>query len=115
MRMNPEIRAKWTEALRSDKYKQVTGFLNADGGMCCLGVLCDILHPEQWKQDLDVDAGLYLFDGEMQLPPDWICIEAGLPVPIRDGEGSNPVNDLAEANDGGMTFEQIADIIEARL
>src|ERR1700722_17051899 len=51
--MKPEYKAKWVAALRSGKYKQGRAALhNVSGGMCCLGVLCDIVKDEvggQWK------------------------------------------------------------------
>lgn len=56
MKMNPEIRARWTEALRSGKYSQTKDYLHvvsngdpADGeapGYCCLGVLCELAVQE---------------------------------------------------------------------
>lgn len=44
--MNPEIKKRWVEALRSGKYKQTAGFLRDDFGFCCLGVLCDVVASE---------------------------------------------------------------------
>jgi hypothetical protein len=40
--MKAALKSKWVAALRSGKYKQVTGSLQNNGGFCCLGVLCDI-------------------------------------------------------------------------
>ena len=42
--MNPEIKAKWIEALRSGKYEQGQGKLNKNGKFCCLGVLCEVMN-----------------------------------------------------------------------
>lgn len=50
--MNPEIKAKWLEALRSGDYTQGRKFLatkNKQTGefdFCCLGVLCDLAVKE---------------------------------------------------------------------
>lgn len=46
--MNPEIKTKWLEALRSGEYKREEGQLrkvtSKEIRHCCLGVLCDIHH-----------------------------------------------------------------------
>ena len=46
MAMNPEIKARWQEKLRSGEYQQGSGMLAAhtESGdkFCCLGVLCEI-------------------------------------------------------------------------
>lgn len=47
-----EIKTKWLEALRSDKYEQGRSSLcNKDGRTtyCCLGVLCDLIDPNGWQ------------------------------------------------------------------
>ena len=41
MPMNPQIKAQWVADLRSGQYEQGNGYLNADGKLCCLGVLCE--------------------------------------------------------------------------
>lgn len=38
--MKRELRDKWIEALRSDRFDQTSGTLERDGAYCCLGVLC---------------------------------------------------------------------------
>ena len=38
--MDPALKAKWVEALRSGEYEQGRGALLRDGRYCCLGVLC---------------------------------------------------------------------------
>lgn len=40
--MNPEIKGRWLEALRSGDYPQTRRRLADDNGYCCLGVLCEI-------------------------------------------------------------------------
>ena len=40
VKMNPKLKARWVEALRSGDYKQGTKFLRTnEGTYCCLGVL----------------------------------------------------------------------------
>ncbi len=48
--MNPEIKAKWIEALESGRYKKGKGYLRKEDEFCCLGVLCDIHDPSRWEQ-----------------------------------------------------------------
>ena len=45
-KLDPELKAKWLAALRSDEYKQGKYCLNIEGEFCCLGVLCDIAKDE---------------------------------------------------------------------
>lgn len=121
-KMNPEIKAKWVAALRSQKYPQTHGALNRTvsvgsmlPGYCCLGVLCEV----------GVEAGVV----ERRQTP-------GRDVEYRhiaEGTfwvGTMPANetnrwaqldqaaesDLTEMNDdGGRDFDFIANFIEERL
>lgn len=49
-------RWRWLKALRSRKYKQTTGTLRSfdedtnKAAFCCLGVLCDVVDPQQRVQ-----------------------------------------------------------------
>lgn len=49
-KMDKKIKAKWLEALFSGEFKQTRGRLKNErsGGMCCLGVLCNVVNPEGW-------------------------------------------------------------------
>lgn len=52
MAIDAKIKRKWLAALRSGKYNRVTGQLAkskfyAHQGHCCLGVLAEIVDPEQ--------------------------------------------------------------------
>ena len=52
MAMNPEVKQKWIDALRSGKYEQGSEKLRSVSGYCCLGVLCDLYaqeHDTQWE------------------------------------------------------------------
>ena len=47
--MNKELKAKWIEALRSNKYTQCQGRLRTkDNRFCALGVLADVYDNTQW-------------------------------------------------------------------
>ena len=121
-KMNPEVKAKWLEALRNGKYKQGRAFLRTENGFCCLGVLCDLYQKEhseisQWKGN-----GFHSINGKRNeehwttAPP---VVEEWADFPIHE---SFRVPDLEikytlmSMNDGlGMNFSEIADVIEKQL
>lgn len=133
--MNQEIKAAWVSALRSGEYEQGTGALRVGDKFCCLGVLCDIA-IKQFDLELEVEKDMsgcnddtccdpnrpkaMTYDGEGSYLPsvvmDWAGLETkggALVTPVM-----TPIDDDAEslsvANDGGLTFPQIADIIDAQ-
>jgi hypothetical protein len=106
--MNPELKAKWVEALRSGTYLQAIGTLKDEfgGGYCCLGVLADITGLAiRGNTVLDKDGGSLGYQ------------------PICEMISGEPLADLTALwwrNDGKQGFErhsfdQIADYIEANL
>lgn len=96
MSMDPELKAKWVEALRSGEYKQCRGKFEFAGKFCCLGVLC----IAAGKPTTDEGAG------------NWEYVRSAL------GKGFDP-HILARMNDGNhgkrFSFAEIADWIEANL
>jgi hypothetical protein len=117
--MNAEIKTKWLQALRSGEYKQGIGALHnvAGNSYCCLGVLCDIYVKEHPDNDVRMthDNGFESFFGEKDVVPTniqlWADIEDGNP----DIEYDNVGITIAELNDNGKTFEEIAILIEEQL
>lgn len=121
--MNPEIKAKWIAALKSGEYEQGRGGLAlqavcGDVRYCCLGVLCDLAAKEgvvnaEWSGR----EGWY--GGNASYLPSSVALWAG----IEDGLRSDAHNpripslgvSLAELNDGVVTFDRIAEIIEEHL
>jgi hypothetical protein len=98
-----ERRAHWVTKLRSGEYEQITGFLRTENGNCCLGVLCDIASPGRWQTGTHADVVFNFVFGASNydtLPPDSILAEVGIDQDMAD--------DLAQANDGGETFDEIA-------
>lgn len=118
--LKKKIKKKWLKALHSDKYKQTTSCLHDANGYCCLGVLTDIYLNEKgktWEDEYPVNkdgehgwqATLDEKVAEWAFKPKYSnCDDAQVEV-----EGSNHC--LAELNDNGYTFNEIADIIEAQL
>lgn len=49
--MTKELKQKWIDALRSEKYVQGQGCLRSvKNKYCCLGVLCDVFGSKRWKK-----------------------------------------------------------------
>jgi hypothetical protein len=120
--MDQHVAERWTQALRSGKYKQARGRLK-DGPeyFCCLGVLCDLYREEQGKGEwvtpkycessqFEVECdGLKEVEGVVL--PDSVREWAGMET--HDGylEGTQDTS-LASLNDRGVKFPQMADLIE---
>lgn len=118
--MNKEIKAQWLTALRSGEYKQGSGFLRIVGQngtenrFCCLGVLCDLAvkagvtevltERYETRYGKDGDTNTAVLPGHVR---EW----AGLDT-HAGSYGAEKSYSLTGDNDGGMTFSEIADVIE---
>jgi hypothetical protein len=117
-----KLHKEWVEALRSGKYIQGQTALRRDDKFCCLGVLCDITKSGDWTRKPGSSNLVYGDEFEVS--------EITLPFTVRGKSGlsfSPSVlvyddftdmigrKDLAELNDAGYTFEQIAGLIEEQL
>ncbi len=116
-KLKPEVKAAWVEALRSGKYKQGQKFLfdNDTQSYCCLGVNCLILGQQMVTTHNKIDS-------PMGLPKPHDAMTWWEVTPLREDIDSPRVKykgrwkRLTELNDEvGLTFEQIADLIEAQL
>lgn len=103
-----EHRKIWVAALRSGKYRQVRGALSDKGGMCCLGVACEISNLGEWN-----NGGGYRAAADYHysiLPPevkDWLGLRT------EDGRcGIHDSRQLSAMNDAGTPFSVIADVID---
>lgn len=116
--MNPIIKAKWVEALRSGEYKQGQAALRHADHFCCLGVLCDLHSKEtgyKWTRpsNSDPDTDVMYYQGQSGMPPEVVTEWAEL-VDMNvliAGE----VQSLDGHNDAGVKFDQIAKAIEEQL
>ncbi len=125
-------RRQLVDALRSGKYTQTRGFLKllapteegtvgegeTIGGMCCLGVACDISGLGKWETRDNRGAVFVVngtdFDSEY-LPgavQEWVGFHSRGNFNGTIYNGSQGMNELSELNDAGWTFTQIADFIE---
>ena len=102
--MTPTIK-EWTTALRSGEYDQGRASLHCDDRFCCLGVLCDLVDPDAWKAQEDGDPRhIWRDDGVLGLPPRAVLKAVGISY--------EQALSLANRNDNGYTFDQLADVIE---
>ena len=102
--MKKENAMKWIKALRSGKYEQTrSGHLRDSDGYCCLGVLCHINNITITGDETLPDY----FDLQML---DLSSNDGQLPKYYKTKHGK--LNTLAELNDVGLSFKQIANIIE---
>lgn len=112
--MKADIADAWIAALRSGEFKQTQMALNNGVAMCCLGVLCELHSRETgtpWNK------GCY-FHEDAELPLEvaqWARMRNIAPgilkAPVTTPSGVHGVH-LAELNDNGASFVEIADVIE---
>jgi len=130
--MNPEVKQKWIDALRSGKYEQGSEKLRSVSGYCCLGVLCDLYaqeHNTEWEFRGNEETNLqpqdyWYFGEESEFLPDSVmnwaelkvnCPEVNIDVD-EDGEDVWSYNEaLANLNDSGYTFNDLSKLIEQQL
>lgn len=116
---------QWTDALRSGEHKQGQGYLHNSLGYCCMGVLC-----EKQGRPFQVIRQSYQLSGEMvdvwEFDGDKAYLNhknPALKVISRAGRlphefflewvnGSRQIHNLADANDTGLAFADIATVIE---
>lgn len=131
--MKKEIATRWVKALRSGKYKQGKCPLKykTKAGVtrhCCLGVLCELYNQDKKKQhkkpltvrparECEVEVAkntkAYAFGNSATVLPGQVMRWAGMRS--TDGELPNERENLAEINDDGASFRQIAQIIEKEI
>ena len=128
VKMKPEIKQRWIDALRSGNYKQGYFKLKTNDCFCVIGVLCDILKNElngYWKYNYFVCQDKLFCVEEMKAckPPNTVIKYCGF-KPEQNNRyyfplvkyGDNSERSLIKLNDiDRLTFEQLADIIEEQL
>lgn len=127
--MNTKNVKRWIEDLRSGKHKQAKGRLRDGNSFCCLGRACDVFKDEvngSWDDNV-----FTLGYNPLSLPlevANLLGIESKSPklvnlsLPkikklnkkLNKQLGSNYLF-LADLNDHGATFSEIADVIEEQL
>ena len=118
----------WLDALRSGEYKQCRGALRKVKGktesFCCLGVLTDLVIKDnsncgEWRDNknyFNSSIGLHTLDhlGLPSLVKSYVELSSDFYSPgnIYTDDG---VIVLANKNDKGASFKQIADMIEKHI
>lgn len=102
-------------ALRSGEFYQTQGRLRRDGSYCCLGVGCELYSQKVggfWDYS-DMLGGLPYFVADYTGgQPLWNENEMPEPVASYFGLNQYEQRSLANMNDGGASFNMIADHIE---
>lgn len=100
---------KWIEALRSGRYEQGRSALCDSGRYCCLGVGCEVLEVEKNQRPY---SNLIRFGKQdrADFAPTELMDLLGLRYSSGTGKDGR---DLADMNDRGLSFSEIADAIEA--
>jgi hypothetical protein len=121
--MKKEIKAEWIKRLK-DGRPQISEYLHDTNGQCCLGVLSEMAY-EAGAVTREEDGGMFIYADNGSCAPKSVLEWAGLPTanvisdiveiyPVTISE-TVIVRTLAEANDAGLTFSEIAEIIEREL
>lgn len=107
-----ENRKKWVKALRSGKYDQGRSYLKRSDKYCCLGVACEV--AGLIGEPSNKNPQIIYFDNEKAFLPTSVMSFLGLSSDYgRYDTGYSHEISLAGQNDKGLTFKEIADIIEA--
>jgi hypothetical protein len=123
--VDAEARERWVAKLRTG-LPQTTGVLRrtAPGvvdpaGYCCLGVACETYIESDGRLHVEALGETITYDGHRTtLPPSvarWLGLSAAghRPDGARWHVGGRTFDALADANDQGVSFADIADAIEA--
>jgi len=103
--MNPKIKRRWLQALRSGKYTQGKNVLHKikSDEYCCLGVLCEIAVKDKIIPPPEVETvrnrRCSSYDEEARFPSEKVLNWAGL-----DGYAAQRI---AEVNDSSDSFEEV--------
>jgi hypothetical protein len=120
--MNAEIKQLWCDALRSGEYAQNCYALRSIyDEFCCFGVLCDLYQKTHSNASWNNNnlRGQWFFDDGTELcvaattdlVNEWAGLDCNIPiVSYRDVE-----DNLTTLNDRGISFAEIAQIIEEQL
>ena len=122
--LEPKFKEKWLDLLRSDIYKQIQGRLgDGTNGRCCLGVAADVAGVYSYIEKVpngDIDSYSELrVEQQHRLYRDETQVKYDFPSPDMlkrmGGLDAQEASTLAEMNDSGETFLEIAGYIEENL
>jgi hypothetical protein len=117
MKLHPDLKKDWTDALRSGRFEQGSTSLRRESETgdqyCCLGVLCELL-VEANLLDRRFEENHYAYGAkgaayDVGGLPKVAQKLTGLSLLGHRGPGKD---DLASLNDSGVPFTEIANIID---
>jgi len=105
--MNKENIKKWIDALRSGDYMQGSGWLHnvKENEYCCLGVACELAIRDGVDVRVEVCGDFCSYDGSTTALPMSVISWLGV-------NGSNPLSAIEMNDERGMSFDEIANVIE---
>ncbi len=110
---------KWTEALKSGRYKQnKNSLISSDGcSYCVIGVLCDIIDPFAWRVYYDRSNEKNFINPSFSWRNfSYTTIPYNIPNLLSNHKiDSSFIRNLSFMNDKGYSFETLAAIIEDRV
>lgn len=142
VKLDPEFKRRWVEALRSGEYVQIIDRLgDCSNGRCCLGVATDVAMEMGIVPNLSVSVE---FGERLYVDDEGLAEDTELPGPVREALLLGEIDILLQVdlatlgdhvelsevdesfrhpgmysaallNDSGMTFAEIADLIEQQL
>ena len=110
-----EARKNWSNALRSNRFKQGFGaleYIDDKGNVsnCCLGVLCRLYIEDGGELSVEKSKHTTLFDLNAAMLPEKVANYIGIHSAMGRLKGN--AGYLTVLNDSGVGFETIADIID---
>ncbi len=116
--MRKDIGQRWVTLLRSGKFRQARGGLHdrRTDSFCCLGVLCElavadgVILPKHPSPGTNYSAYVNSTGLLPEAVRDWAGAKDYSPALAGDAAPS-----LAGLNDDGVSFDEIADLIEANV
>lgn len=120
--MDSNIKKEWLKELRSGKVRQGRGYLcrteNKNNYYCCLGVLCEIVHDDNWLLDREYTNAkgktvkFWGFENEGDIETGALPVGLATKLELSDDQ----IAKLIELNDEEeASFSEIADYIEKNL
>jgi len=103
--MNKKLAKKWAEALESGKYEQTRNYLKCNGKYCCLGVLFDVVFPEETQ-------GQYLIQWDDKI---YLKNSKADEVHTKFEMNNDEMREFADANDvKKLDFVEIAKLVREK-
>lgn len=119
---------KWIAALRSGTYKQgkdnlkKANFENTESKFCCLGVAFDLFGKQIGVTEKLLENGISVYECGEEFSDSVLLVPVSEKIGLdsqkgiaRDNKGSILSTCLAEDNDNGMSFDEIAKNLEDHL